>query len=451
MGGGGAFSTPRDYMAFLQALLNGGALHGVRILRPETVAMMMQNQIGELNVQEMRSAQPPYSRSFDQFPGQQHKWGLSFDINMQPGPNGRSAGSISWAGLLNCYFWLDPVKHVTGALFTQVLPFYDERVVALYGAFERGLYAGLALSPRDRTSTFWRTIMYAITGITGKVGGALARSLLAERLPVRAVLRDEAKAAEWRTRGCDVALAEMDDAASLTSAFKGAAGVFILPPSEFDPEPGFPEAKRVIAAVTAALAEARPGKVVCLSTIGADAPHENLLTQRTLMEHSLEEIGLPVTFLRPGWFMENALWDVPSARDEGVLRSFLQPVDKLFPMVATQDVGRLAAALLREDWIGMRVVELEGPARVSPNDLARAFAAVLKRPVRVETVPRESWEQIFRSQGTQNPLPRIRMLDGFNEGWIEFSDHGRSAVKGTTTLDSVIAELVEASRAKAAA
>jgi uncharacterized protein YbjT (DUF2867 family) len=155
--------------------------------------------------------------------------------------------------------------------------------------------------------------MYAITGITGKVGSAVARSLLAERLPVRAVLRDEAKAPEWRTRGCEIALAEMDDAASLTSAFRGAAGVFILPPSEFDPEPGFPEARRVIAAVTAALAEARPGKVVCLSTIGADAPHENLLSQRTLMEQSLQEIGLPVTFLRPGWFMENALWDIPSA------------------------------------------------------------------------------------------------------------------------------------------
>ena len=292
--------------------------------------------------------------------------------------------------------------------------------------------------------------MYAITGITGKVGGALARGLLAERLPVRAVLRDKAKAMEWSTQGCDVALAEMDDAASLTTAFKGAAGVFILPPAEFDPEPGFPEARRVIAAVTAALAAARPGKVVCLSTIGADAPHENLLTERTLMEQSLEEIGLPVTFLRPGWFMENALWDVPSARDEGVLRSFLQPADKRFPMVATQDVGRLAATLLREDWIGTRVVELEGPARISPNDLARAFATVLKRPVRVETVPRDSWEQIFRTQGTRNPLPRIRMLDGFNEGWIEFSDYGRSAVKGPTTLDSVIAELVEVSRAKTA-
>jgi hypothetical protein len=92
---------------------------------------------------------------------------------------------------------------------------------------------------------------------------------------------------------------------------------------------------------------------------------------------------------------------------------------------------------------------LEGPARISPNDLARAFAMVLKRAVRVETVPRESWEQIFRSQGTRNPLPRIRMLDGFNEGWIEFSEHGRSAVKGATTLESVIAELVRASQAQA--
>src|ERR1700733_3985281 len=149
-------------------------------------------------------------------------------------------------------------------------------------------------------------MMYAITGITGKVGGALARSLLADKRNVRAVLRDQAKAAEWQDRGCEIALADMDDAASLAAAFKGAAGVFILPPSDFDPEPGFPEARRVIDAVRAALIEARPAKIVCLSTIGADAPHENLLTARTLMERGLSDIGLPVTFLRPGWFMENA-------------------------------------------------------------------------------------------------------------------------------------------------
>lgn len=143
MGGGGAFGTPRDYMAFLRMLLNGGSLNGKRVLRPATVAQMMTNQIDDLGVHQMRTAQPGFSNSFDQFPGQPHKWGLSFDINTQPGPNGRGAGSISWAGLLNCYFWLDPVRKVTGALFTQLLPFFDDRVVALYGDFERELYRSL--------------------------------------------------------------------------------------------------------------------------------------------------------------------------------------------------------------------------------------------------------------------------------------------------------------------
>jgi uncharacterized protein YbjT (DUF2867 family) len=293
--------------------------------------------------------------------------------------------------------------------------------------------------------------MYAITGITGKVGGALARCLLSEKLPVRAVLRDEAKAAEWKSQGCEIALAEMDNAASLAAAFNGAEGVFILPPSEFDPQPGFPEARRVIDAVSTALVETCPEKVVGLSTIGADATQENLLMQRTLLERALGGIDLPVTFLRPAWFLENALWDVPSVRDEGVLRSFLQPPDKVFAMVAAQDVGRVAAALLRETWSGTRVVELEGPARVSPNDLAQAFAKAVGHPVELEIVPRESWEQIFRSQGARNPLPRITMLDGFNEGWIAFRDNGRLAVKGTTTLESVIAELVRTSQAKATA
>jgi len=144
MGGGGAFSTPRNYMAFLRMLLNGGTHRRARVLKPETVAAMMRNQIGDLDVHAMTTAQPGYSRSFDQFPGEPHKWGYSFDINTLPGSNGRSAGSISWAGLLNCYFWLDPVRKVTGAIVTQVLPFYDEKVVKLCGTFECGLYDGLA-------------------------------------------------------------------------------------------------------------------------------------------------------------------------------------------------------------------------------------------------------------------------------------------------------------------
>jgi uncharacterized protein YbjT (DUF2867 family) len=288
-------------------------------------------------------------------------------------------------------------------------------------------------------------MMYAITGITGKVGGELARRLLAAGAPVRAVVRDEAKGAAWAARGCDVALAEMGNPAQLAAAFAGADGVFILPPSEFDPEPGYPAARAVIDAVTTAIIAARPSKVLCLSTIGADAPFDNLLTQRTLMEQALGALDIPVTFLRPAWFMENAAWDVAAARDEGVLRSFLQPADKVFPMVATKDIGALGAELIRQDWTGTRIVELEGPARVSANDLALTFAAALGHPVRVEIVPRASWEGLFRSQGTKNPLPRIRMLDGFNEGWIAFRDQGRLAVKGGTPLSEAIEALVAAS------
>jgi uncharacterized protein YbjT (DUF2867 family) len=284
--------------------------------------------------------------------------------------------------------------------------------------------------------------MYAITGITGKVGGALAQTLLSANQPVRAVVRDSGRAQAWAERGCEVAAANLDDAASLAAAFEGVDGVFFLPPSEFDPLPGFPEARAVIDAVKTALESAHPGKVVCLSTIGAQATQSNLLTQRTLMEQALSELPMPVAFLRPGWFMENAAWDVGPARDEGVVHSFLQPLDKAVPMVATADVGRVAAQLLQETWSGKRVVELEGPQRVSPNDIAAAFAEILGRPVRAEAVPRETWGALFRAQGTKDPMPRIQMLDGFNEGWIDFEGDEATVIKGRVELETVLRRLV---------
>jgi len=171
--------------------------------------------------------------------------------------------------------------------------------------------------------------------------------------------------------------------------------------------------------------------VVCLSTIGADAPHENLLTQRTLMELSLEQIGLSVTFLRPGWFMENALWDVPSARDEGVLRSFLQPADKLFPMVATQDVGDLAARASpgeRERERGSS--SWRGPHAYRRTISPAAFAMVLKRAVRVEDgAARELGADFPLSGKRENPFasdPDARRLS--TRDGLSSAEHGRSAV-----------------------
>ena len=285
--------------------------------------------------------------------------------------------------------------------------------------------------------------MYAITGITGKIGGALARVLLADGRPVRAVVRDIKKGRFWESQGCEIALAEMQDPASLTAAFTGTDGVFILPPPEFDPAPGFPEARAVIAAVKAALESARPKKVVYLSTIGAQSTKSNLLTQHTLIEEALGQLPMPITFLRPGWFMENAEWDVASARDQGMIASFLQPLDKPVPMVATADIGRVASELLQQNWLGKRVVELEGPKRISPQDIGTTFAKILGHAVRVEAVPRETWQVLFESQGTLHPLPRIQMLDGFNEGWIDFEGGQASTIKGKVELQTVLQELVD--------
>ena len=285
--------------------------------------------------------------------------------------------------------------------------------------------------------------MYAIMGVTGQIGGVVASTLLAARLPVRAVVRDASKGRAWADRGCELALANIEDAASLTAAFRAAEGVFVLAPPNFDPSPDFPEARAIGVALRTALEAARPGRVVYLSTIGAQATRPNLLTQHTIIEQALGASPVPVTFLRPAWFMENSSWDVAPARGPGVIPSFLQPLDRPVPMVATAEIGRVAAELLQETWSGRRVVELEGPRRVTPNDIGATFAELLGRPVRMEVVPRESWETLFKSQGMKNPLPRIQMLDGFNEGWIDFALGEAGSRKGSVALETVLKGLIE--------
>ncbi len=139
-GGGGLFSTAPDYLRFLRALMRGGELDGNRILKPETVTLMGQNHMGDLDVQPLPTQNPTLSNPVDLFPGMPKKWGLSFLINTQPGPAGRSAGSLMWAGLNNTYFWLDPARKVAGVLMTQTLPFADATVLQALDAFEHAVY-----------------------------------------------------------------------------------------------------------------------------------------------------------------------------------------------------------------------------------------------------------------------------------------------------------------------
>ena len=284
--------------------------------------------------------------------------------------------------------------------------------------------------------------MFAVTGITGNVGGEVARNLLAAGQPVRAVVREIGKGETWTKLGCDLVEADINDASALTTAFRGVDGVFVLVPPNFDPSPDFREARAIAATLRSAIEAARPGRVVYLSTIGAQATQSNLLTQHSIIEQALGESSMPISFLRPGWFMENSIWDVAPARN-GMISSFLQPLNKPVPMVSTADIGRVAAQLIQTTWNGRSVVELEGPHRVTPKEIAATFADLLGRPVKTEAVPRETWESLFKSQGMKNPLPRIQMLDGFNEGWIEFQSGESGSRKGKIELRTVLQRLIE--------
>jgi CubicO group peptidase (beta-lactamase class C family) len=142
MGGGGLYSTGPDYLSFLRMLLGGGQLGQVRVLRPETVAEMGRNQIGDLTVGMLKSCAPTSSNDAEFFPGMVKKWGLGYMISTEAAPTGRSAGSLAWAGLGNTYYWIDPTRRVTGVILTQILPFADAKVLELFGQFERAIYAG---------------------------------------------------------------------------------------------------------------------------------------------------------------------------------------------------------------------------------------------------------------------------------------------------------------------
>ncbi len=141
MGGGALYSTIGDYLNFTRMILGEGLLNGVRVLKPETVRSMGQNHMGDVSCRPLKTQLPGRSTDMDFVDGM--KWGLTFMIHPQAVPGGRSAGSLSWGGLANSYYWIDPVKKVTGVWATQLLPFYDARAVARFEDFERSVYAAL--------------------------------------------------------------------------------------------------------------------------------------------------------------------------------------------------------------------------------------------------------------------------------------------------------------------
>ncbi len=137
MGGAGLYATADDYLTFLGAILDRGA----PLLKPETFALMMENHVGDHDAGALKSAQSTMSRDFEPLAGLTRRHGLAGLLNLDPVPDGRSAGALTWAGIANCYYWADPAAGVAGAVFAQVLPFADPDILATFGEVERAVYA----------------------------------------------------------------------------------------------------------------------------------------------------------------------------------------------------------------------------------------------------------------------------------------------------------------------
>jgi len=288
--------------------------------------------------------------------------------------------------------------------------------------------------------------MFAVMGITGNVGGAIARTLLQHGKKVRGIVRDESKAQAWKNQGVELVTADYDD--KLIAAFSGAEGIFGMIPPNFSPDPGFPDSVLRVAAIKKALLAARPPRAVFLSSIGSEKDSAlGLITTTHILEQELENTGVPSAFLRAGSFMENILHSIPAARDTGMYFAFYQPLEKAFPLIATDDIGRIGGETLLQTWQGNRVIELSGPAYYSSNDVAAALARVLQRPVAGVAVPRANWVETMAQHGipADKSGAYIEMLDSFNSGWIDFGVAGTEHIKGTIDLLTNVKSLAEKS------
>ena len=188
--------------------------------------------------------------------------------------------------------------------------------------------------------------MFAVMGITGNVGGAVANTLLQHGKKVRGIVRDAARAKDWKERGVELVVADYED--QLIAAFTGVEGVFGMIPPNVTPEPGFPDSVARIAAMKKAVLAAKPPRAAFLSSIGSEKSSGlGLITATHILEEELGGTGVPTAFLRAGSFMENILHSIPAARATGHYYAFYQPLEHPYPLVTTEDIG---AASERRSW-----------------------------------------------------------------------------------------------------
>ncbi|MBW4093084.1 MAG: NAD(P)H-binding protein [Proteobacteria bacterium] len=280
--------------------------------------------------------------------------------------------------------------------------------------------------------------MFLVMGITGKVGGATARHLLARGQKVRALVRDREKAVNWANQGAELVDGDWNDSAAIERALKGVEGAFVMLPPVWAPSPDYKEAKGVIANYVEAFTKAAPPRVVALSSMGANrTTGHGVITALSLLEQGFCDLISPIAFVRAGGFFENFLFGLRVAQG-GTLPVFYNPTNRRSTMVATNDIGAESATLLTGPaWLGQRIVEL-GSA-VSADDVAEQLGDVLNLDVKAFAIPRAGWAEALEQFGIPkgHSGPAEKMYEAVNAGWMDLGVEGTEHVAGTTSARDV--------------
>lgn len=287
--------------------------------------------------------------------------------------------------------------------------------------------------------------MYMVTGATGNTGKVVAQTLLERGQRVRVVVRDAAKAEPLKSQGAEVAVADLGHAQALTEALRGAQGAYLMLPPPPPSATGVLESRRHMAdALAQAVRDSGVPRVVALSSMGAQHPEgTGIVRSLYYLEQVLGKLPASVTFLRAGYFLENWAGYVPPAAMQGHLPNFLVPIERRIPMVATRDIGTLAAQELLQP-SGQRVVELAGPEDYSPQDIGQAIHKLVGRPVHVAAYPLAAMTPGLMNFGFSAEVAGLmqELTEGIIRGHVALEDLAHQ-VRGTTTLEQFLTPLVQ--------
>jgi uncharacterized protein YbjT (DUF2867 family) len=290
--------------------------------------------------------------------------------------------------------------------------------------------------------------MFLVMGITGKVGGATAKHLLAQGRKVRALVRHREKAANWADQGVELVDGDWNDSAAIERALQGVEGAFVMLPAVWAPSPDFREAKEVTANYVKALTKVAPPRVVALSSMGANRTSGlGMITALSLFEQGFRSLTSPVVFVRAGGFFENFLYGLQAAQS-GTLPVFYNPTNRKSTMVATNDIGaQLAKLLTGPAWSGHRVIELG--SMVSADEVAGQLGEVLKLEVKAFAIPRAGWAAAFEQTGVPKGHTGAaeEMFEAVNSGWMDLGAKDTEQVAGTTSARDVFSGAQKGARA----